>query len=392
MKTIKGDKIKQKIIIPIIVILLFNLIMPNFSMAGFDLGGFLVSPLAGLLATIGDGINDLIYFSVSATGIKDVRPWPDGGDAAYVEGIFKDDFERKNSTYFVSGNPENKPVKEINEDDILFGYGYPNIKVTPAEIFSNKISMLDANYFKSDYKDEVGGNERSIAYKLKTTVASWYNTLRKISVVGLLSVLVYLGIRMIISSSASDQAKYKMMMKDWVVALCLIFFLHYIMAFTMTMVEEAVNIICSEARNDNETIAKQVYVTITDEDYMYEDEMLENINNNDDFLTYDENEEFKLSDYFTDAEINDILEEYNNGGNSSGVMNIINTIVEETGSEELNDLQEKAISAASSGFDNLYSSENDDVRAYVLIKLEDGTYLNANDYTYTRTRRRRRTY
>lgn len=77
MKTIKGDKIKQKIIIPIIVILLFNLIMPNFSMAGFDLGGFLVSPLAGLLATIGDGINDLIYFSVSAKSGWDIKPWPD---------------------------------------------------------------------------------------------------------------------------------------------------------------------------------------------------------------------------------------------------------------------------------------------------------------------------
>ena len=311
------------------------------------------------------------------------------GDAAYVEGIFKDDFERKNSTYFVSGNPENKPAKEINEDDILFGYGYPNIKVTPAEIFSNKISMLDANYFKSDYKDEVGGNERSIAYKLKKTVSSWYNTLRMIAIVGLLSVLVYLGIRIIISSAASDQAKYKMMLKDWVVALCLIFFLHYIMAFTMTMVEEAVNVICSEDRNNNETIAKQVYVIIKD-DYKDEDETIENINNNDDYLTFNESEGLKLSDYFTSEEVTEILDEYNNDNvdssssmNSSGMKSVMFDIMARVAPEETMQFYRDVEDVKLMGADSIYSEENKDEREYILIDMKDGaTYYNASDFTY----------
>ena len=61
--------------------------------------------------------------------------------------------------------------------------------------------------------------------------------LRNFAIVGLLCVLVYVGIRMVISSTASDKAKYKQMLMDWLVALCLLFVLHYIMAFTITLTE-----------------------------------------------------------------------------------------------------------------------------------------------------------
>lgn len=78
----------------------------------------------------------------------------------------------------------------------------------------------------------------SIAYQLQSTIATWYNALRKIALVGLLSVLVYVGIRMVLSSSAGDKAKYKAMIKDWVVAICILFTLHYIMSITITVTNE----------------------------------------------------------------------------------------------------------------------------------------------------------
>ncbi len=40
------------------------------------------------------------------------------------------------------------------------------------------------------------------------------------------------------SSTAGDKAKYKERLKDWVVAFCLLFFMHYIMAATVTVVEK----------------------------------------------------------------------------------------------------------------------------------------------------------
>ena len=79
--------------------------------------------------------------------------------------------------------------------------------------------------------------KESTAAILQPIVATWYNALRRIAVVGLLSVLVYIGIRILLSStSAKEKAKYKSMLKDWLVALCLLFTLHYIMNITITVV------------------------------------------------------------------------------------------------------------------------------------------------------------
>ena len=93
---------------------------------------------------------------------------------------------------------------------------------------------------------EVDG-ERTIsspANKLQSYVSKWYIALRTIALVGLLSVLLYIGIRIILSSaSANDKAKYKNMLKDWIVAICILFTLHYIMAFMLDMTENANNII-----------------------------------------------------------------------------------------------------------------------------------------------------
>lgn len=84
---------------------------------------------------------------------------------------------------------------------------------------------------------------KSTAYALQGTIATWYVALRTIALVGLLSVLVYIGIRIILTStSAQDKAKYKNMLKDWVVAICILFLLHYIMAFTVGFTNTVNNI------------------------------------------------------------------------------------------------------------------------------------------------------
>ena len=50
----------------------------------------------------------------------------------------------------------------------------------------------------------------------------------------LLSVLVYIGIRIVLSSSGADKAKFKQMLKDWLIALCLVFFMQYFMSFVIS--------------------------------------------------------------------------------------------------------------------------------------------------------------
>lgn len=104
-------------------------------------------------------------------------------------------------------------------------------------IFSTGLTSED-NFIGTLYKYEKVGTEsvtkESTANILQPQIAKWYVALRTFSLVGLLSVLLYVGIRIILSSSSSqNQAKYKSMFKDWLVALCILFLLHYIMAFIL---------------------------------------------------------------------------------------------------------------------------------------------------------------
>ena len=97
-------------------------------------------------------------------------------------------------------------------------------------------------YDESNATVEKGGEIEYSAYTLQKTISKWYKALRLFSLVGLLSVLVYVGIRIIISSTGQEKAKYKKMIMDWLIAVCILFVLQYIMAFTMTMVEQIISI------------------------------------------------------------------------------------------------------------------------------------------------------
>ena len=221
------------------------------------IGGLLLSPIAALIQGIGDGVNYLLQRNIIG----------DKSDVFLNSGVFE-------HSKMIQVLNENKPVSGVPQVDIAEKYietatgkyGIPNIKLTPAEIFAGNVSALDANFFKTegDHNQELGGSEKSIVEQLRDTVATWYVALRNIAIVGLLSALLYIGIRIVISSSAGDKAKYKQFFVDWVVALCLIFFLHYIMAFTMTMSETVTDVLAGDRTNQGRI--KEVNIRLTETD------------------------------------------------------------------------------------------------------------------------------
>lgn len=221
------------------------------------IGGLLLSPIAALIQGIGDGVNYLLQRNIIG----------DKSDVFLNSGVFE-------HSKMIQVLNENKPVSGVPQVDIAEEYietatgkyGIPNIKLTPAEIFAGNVSALDANFFKTkgEHNQELGGSEKSIVEQLRDTVATWYVALRNIAIVGLLSALLYIGIRIVISSSAGDKAKYKQFFVDWVVALCLIFFLHYIMAFTMTMSETVTDVLSGDRTNQGRI--KEVNIRLTETD------------------------------------------------------------------------------------------------------------------------------
>lgn len=88
--------------------------------------------------------------------------------------------------------------------------------------------FLDVNFFNLATKSTTLNNFR-------TEVAKWYYILRLISTVILLVILIYVGIRMALSTVASEQAKYKKMLTSWGTSFALLFLLHYIIIFAVTI-------------------------------------------------------------------------------------------------------------------------------------------------------------
>lgn len=231
MKKTKNKSILKKLIIAIAAIItIFSTIIPNYSQA--DIGGVLLTPILDLVASVGDvaigllqsclGLTQNEKFSIEDLSIMSTTPPANqqtGSDTTIAE-------------------------IEVNDTiDSQWGIGqgaiYPNIQISPYEIFSNQISALDIN-FMNPKQSGSNSNDVSIAGMLQETVSKWYASLRNLSIVGLMIVLMYVGIRIIISSTAADKSKYKQMFTDWLVALCLVFFLHYIMSFMLTLTSTVV--------------------------------------------------------------------------------------------------------------------------------------------------------
>lgn len=190
MKAILNNVITKKILIVFItIIMVSNFIMPNYVFA--TPGDDIITVTFYLFIWLGDGLISLMQRMMMGT-------W------ALIDG----------NTF--------------------------DIKYSPGVIFADEVPGLKVNFITAE------SSNGSIAYELQSYIATWYNALRTIALVGLLSVLVYIGIRIILNStSAENKAKYKNLLKDWLVAICILFMLHYLMALMLNLTESFNNIIKS---------------------------------------------------------------------------------------------------------------------------------------------------
>ena len=264
-KSMKTNIIQKMIFALILVILIFNLIIPHYAFADADNGvaGSLLKEVVQLFASVGD----------VAMGM--LNKFMLGSDEFFSAMLDQDDnnLEKGSGSWLVEGVEGEKPDETVDEkymDEKTFLldasiYKVPNMLFSPENIFANNIAILDINFLNPNkYKSIIPGNteademaESAAGGELRKTIASWYKSFRNIAIVALLSVLVYLGIRILISSSAADKAKYKESIKNWFVALCLVFVIHFIMS-GIIMITENFNALFSE-EIDNGIIVEAVH-------------------------------------------------------------------------------------------------------------------------------------
>ena len=124
-----------------------------------------------------------------------------------------------------------------------YDYGTGFNVITPFDIFFNRYKLLDVNVF------DIDGAE-GLVKDIRSSIAFWYYCMRTIAAMILLVVLVYVGIRMALSTVAEDKAKYKKMLFDWACSLALIFVLQYIAVFTIYCNNAIVNVLRSMLEGD----------------------------------------------------------------------------------------------------------------------------------------------
>ncbi len=117
---------------------------------------------------------------------------------------------------------------------------------TDIEKTKNDISQMKAPLqiiYTDVFNESNSVVSKSSAKILRETVSKWYVILETIALVGMLSVLVYTGIRILITSVAKDKAKYKQMLIDWLVGICLLIFMQYIMSFSFNFVDKITDMV-----------------------------------------------------------------------------------------------------------------------------------------------------
>ena len=308
MKFFTNKNIWTKIIIVLIFILLFEFVVAKPSLGAdsdgdlVEFGGKLMKPIVSLIVTLGDGVISILHSSIMGTSDTLLHADLDSAWYEVIGNIFKTIIFAAAGIAFFLLTPAGIGVmasaavgyfaaslfgnawgalgdglgcgsissfaKENLPDDLYL----PVYSISPEEIFQGKILLFNVDFFNkgneiheeldeegkviyyyylNENGDKVTTSKQNIAQELRGTISKWYVGLRNIALVCMMIVLLYIGIRMLLSTLASDKAKYKQMLQDWLMGVLILFLMHYIMAFSVTLVNKLTNIVSASVEQNN---------------------------------------------------------------------------------------------------------------------------------------------
>ena len=277
-------KVVHKIIIALVFLIFFNWIYPCIPVYAADDDeetteeapwGVLLEPLIGLVSGLGEGVIWLIQSNLLGidpssilievdrdAGVWGILGFVGGaiGGAAFIAGVLAlgpvSAIVASLGTIGAVGSMAagaagvaigGTVVKGAIEDQFDEDFYLPIYAISPAEIFAGVIPALDVNFInppsEASITTEAGKEIFNSAAILSPQISKWYVAIRNLVLIGLMVVLLYIGIRIVISSTAGEKAKYKEHIKDWLIAVILVIFMHYIMAFAITLTQYVTNML-----------------------------------------------------------------------------------------------------------------------------------------------------
>lgn len=208
----------KKIIISIMCVITLIFAMPVKSEAG------IVADFVNLLLGIPDaimwGMNQLIAKTDASTSVDmDFKDW---GGQGYI-------YNFEVTPYKIFSTGSYKEEKDPDTGEVLY--------------YETDLGLFDANFFSDK---EIQSKTIVSSNILKYAIGNIYKYLRNLCMVLMMLVLLYIGIKIIISSSSQQQSKYKQMLTDWLVGMCLLMMMHYIMSFLMNINSTIVKMLSNE--------------------------------------------------------------------------------------------------------------------------------------------------
>lgn len=144
----------------------------------------------------------------------------------------------------------------LDNETILEEDGTESSIFTIEGLLTNQYPLFDINLFQ----DVEQGPHAELSNNIKEVAAIWYTAVRNLSVIACAIILIYVGIRMAISTTAEESAKYKKMLTGWFIGVVLLFFMHYIVIIMMTLSEMIVNFIGQAVAEDTNVISMETVV------------------------------------------------------------------------------------------------------------------------------------
>ena len=178
-----------------------------------DIGGILMKPVFALVNFVADSALQILTNVMM-------------GNQKPVYGNTYEEYRPSTSSFLTIGATKGDRV-----DEWLF--------YTPEQIFSGSIDLSSIDFISGN------NNNNKDWGAIRGTIATWYKVLRLIAIIGLLSVLIYTGIKVIISSNTQNKAKYKEWIVNWFIAVAILFSMHYIMSFIIAGTNEISKLIQS---------------------------------------------------------------------------------------------------------------------------------------------------
>ncbi len=114
---------------------------------------------------------------------------------------------------------------------------------TIEKLVNNQVALLDVDFF--NYKTPGGQpiEQDSVLYVIRESIAAWYYIIRSLSIILLLLTLIYIGIRIALTTIPEQKAKYKEMLISWVVSFAIVFGIHYLMIAILKLNSSLIEII-----------------------------------------------------------------------------------------------------------------------------------------------------